>query len=402
MKILFVHRSFPGQFRYIATALTMDPNNTVVFITEDDKNQIEGIQKFIYTPDYKNSKKCDPYLFEYENAVIHGQAAASIALAMKQQGFVPDIIYGFASWGSEMFMKDIYPDVPMITYLEWYGNPKGADIGFGGKTLSEDERANLRCNNSAILTSLCAADAAISPTQWQKQQFPKEFQDKIKVIHDGIDIGQYFPDDNAKFIIKDKNLELTAKDEIITYGTRGMEPYRGFPEFMEAVEKLLVKRPNAHFVIAGDDKVYYGEKLPKGTYKELMLQKLKLDMNRVHFVGTLSFPDYAKLLQVSSVHVYLTYPFVLSWSILDAMATGCCLVASNTAPVLEVIKDNYNGLLVDFFDVDQLVKKIEYALENKEKIKEIRKNARQTIIDKYSLEVTLTQQVEFIYSLIKA
>ena len=369
MNILFLHRSFPGQFRYLAAALAVDPTNTVVFITEDDKNQIEGIQKFVYAPDYRNSKKCDPYLYEYEDAVIHGQAAAGVALALKKQGFTPDIILGFASWGSELFMKDIYPDVPLLSYFEWFGNPEGADIGFDGRTLSEDERANLRSNNFPLLASLNSCGAGISPTNWQKMQFPKEYQDKIKVIHDGIDVGLYMPDDDAKFVIKDKNLELSTKDEVITYGTRGMEPYRGFPEFMEAVEKLLVKRPNAHFVIAGDDDVYYGDKLEKGTYKELMLSKLKLDMSRVHFVGTLPFVEYAKLLQVSSAHVYLTYPFVLSWSILDAMSAGCCIVASNTAPVLEVIEDNNNGLLVDFFDVNQLVEKIEYALDNKEKMK---------------------------------
>ena len=400
MNILFLHRSFPGQFRYLASALSLDPANTVVFITEDDKNQIEGIQKFVYTTDYSNAKKCDPYLYEYEDAVIQGQAAAGVAMNLKQQGFVPDIIVGFASWGSELFMKDIYPDVPLLTYFEWFGNPEGADVGFDGQVLTEDARANLRSNNFPLLASLNVCDAGMSPTHWQKKQFPKEYQDKIKVIHDGIDVGLYVPDDNTKFMVKDKNLELTAKDEVITYGTRGMEPYRGFPEFMQAVEKLLVARPNAHFVIAGDDNVHYGEQLKSGTYKELMLGKLKLDMSRVHFVGTLPFAEYAKLLQVSAAHVYLTYPFVLSWSILDAMSVGCCIVASDTAPVTEVIEDDYNGLLVDFFDVNQLAKKIEYALDNKEKMKEIRANARQTVIDKYSLEVTLPQQIQYIYSLL--
>lgn len=392
MNILFIHRSFMGQFKYLATVLSLDPNNNVTFLTEDDEYQVQGINKVVYRA------KCKPsgnlYLENYEAALERAHIAARKAEELKKQGFKPDIIYGFAGWGSAMFIKDVFPDVPFIAYCEWYLNPTGANIGFDGTELSLEEKERLRCNNAHVLTTLAAADAGISPTHWQKAQFPKEFHHKISVIHDGVDTGLFMPDENVKFIAN--NIEFTRQDEIITYGTRGFEPTRGFPQFMEAAEKLLKKRPNAHILIAGDNKVHYSSQ-KNVDYKALMLKNLDLDMSRVHFVGTLPYNEYKKFLQVSSAHIYLTYPFILSWSIMDAMSAGCCLVASNTAPVLEVIEDNYNGLLTDFFNVEQLVEKIEYALNlkigKKEEMQKIRQNARQSVVEKYDLAKVVPQQI---------
>lgn len=400
MIILFLHRNFPAQFKHLATLLAKDPNNVVLFITKTNDTEIDGVVRLTYEPQQPVSENCHEYLKCYEEAIIHGQAAANIAGALKMKGIIPDIVFGF-SWGPPMFIKEVFPDVPFLCYFEWFGKTKDSVFDFNSKVLSEDQKARIKCNNSHVLMDLYNCDAGICPTNWQKKQFPVEFQDKIKVIHDGIDTELCKPDDDAIFLIKDKNLELSAKDEVITYATRGMEPYRGFPEFMEAAEIILKKRPNAHVVIAGANAVCYSPKLQQGTYKELMLNKLKLDMKRVHFVGTLPFDEYIKLLQISSVHVYLTYPFILSWSILEAMASGACVVASNTAPVVEVIKDNYNGLLVDFPNVNQLVEKIEYALDNRDEMKEIRNNARQTIINNYNLSKLLPQQIDFINSLIR-
>lgn len=397
MKILFMHRDFPGQFKYIAPVLAQNPQNLVMFITSDDKiPTMPGINKLVYKiPEIAGSL----YLKECETAVLHAQATANIAISMKNKGIKPDIIYAH-SWGPAMFMKDIFPDVPLLCYFEWFDNAQGGAVGFDGNLPSIDYRETIRANNAYKLIELCACDGGISPTEWQKSQFPKEFQNKIKVIHDGINTDICKPDENAKFLVRDKNLELTAKDEVITYATRGMEPMRGFPQFMEAVNTLLKKRPNAHFVIGGNDKVCYGEPLKSGTYKELMLNKFKIDLNRVHFVGGLDYDEYLKLLQISSVHVYSTYPFILSWSILEAMSVGCCIVASNTAPVVEVMQDNFNGLLFDFYNLEQLVEKVEYALDNKDKMKKIRNNARQTVIEKYELKNLLTKQIEYIINLI--
>lgn len=400
MKILFVHRGFPGQFKYLAAALTLDPNNEIFFLTEDEIGSINGVNKIVHKVKTGTHEAYNSYSKNYDIAIERALETAEQAEILKNNGFKPDIIYGFSGWGSSMFIKDVFPDVPFICYCEWYLNPEGAHLGFDGTKLGLKERAKLRCDNAHVLTTLALCDGGISPTHWQKSQFPKEFQDKISVVHDGVDVGLFEPNKDVKFIIKDKNIELTTKDEVITYGTRGLEPTRGFPQFMEAVAKLLKKRPKAHFIIAGEDIVCYSHKTT-GTYKKQMLKQFDIDLNRVHFVGTLPYNDYAKFLQVSSCHVYLTYPFVLSWSILDALSTGCLVVGSNTAPVTEVIEDNFNGLLAEFFNVNQLVEKIEYALENKDRMEEIRKNARQSMLDKYDLIRTVPQQIRFLQGFIK-
>lgn len=390
MNILFLHRSFPAQFKYIASELAKNKDNRVVFITNSETYEIEGIEKILYHPESTGINEANPYLKGYTVAVNHGQAAAKEAQKLKEQGFMPDIIYGHSGWGVTLFMKDVFPDVPLICYFEWFANADGADTGFGGVEIDETQRSGLRCSNSQILIDLYSCDAGISPTEWQKSQFPKEYHSKIKVIHDGIDIEFFKPDKNAEF------LGFNTKDEVITYGTRGMEPYRGFPQFMQTIEILLKKRPNLQVLIAGEDKVCYRGRLEKGTYKELMLEKFDLDLNRVHFVGALPYVDYLKMLQISSAHVYLTVPYVLSWSVLEAMACGCCVVASNTAPVLEVIQDNYNGILSDFFDINQIAQKIEYALDNKDKMQEIRQNARKTILENYNLKKLLPELTRFL------
>lgn len=404
MKILFLHRSFPSQFKFLAIALSVDPNSSVMFITNDKETELDGITKYVYDVPDQGASDCHPYLKSFERDILHGQAAAKVALGLKKQGIKPDIIVGH-SWGTSLFIKEVFPDVPFICYFEWFNKTENSIADFDGKEPTAiktiNEKAMLKCNNTRVLADLCNCDGAMSPTNWQKSQFPKEFQDKIKVIYDGVDTHLCKPDENASFLIKDKNLTLTAKDEVITYATRGLEPIRGFPQFMEAVEKLLVSRPNAHFVIAGKDAVTYGQKLEKGTYKELMLSKFNIDLKRVHFVDKLPYEEYLKLLQISSVHIYLTYPFILSWSFIDAMSVGCCIVSSKTPPVMEVMEDNKNGLLVDFFNVGELVNKVEYALNHKAEMQVLRNNARQTIIEKYSMDICLPEQIMYIFSFLK-
>lgn len=397
MKFLFSHRNFPAQFRHILLELAQDPTNEIVFLTGTQNNiEIKGIKKVVYKLKREVPKNCHRYLRQYEEAVIHGQSAAEAAIKLKQQGFIPNVIYAH-SWGNSMFLKDVFPDTPQLNYCEWYYNAKGADIGFNGEIINEDRLALTKCKNAQLLIDLVNCDKGICPTQWQKAQIPKEFHNKIEVIHDGIDTDYFVPDENAVLKIPNTNTELSAKDEVITYATRGMEPYRGFPQFMEIAEKLLKLRPNLHVVIGGEDRVCYGPKPKNGSFKEILLNKLDLDMSRVHFTGGLPYGEYRKLLQISSVHVYLTYPFILSWSLLEAMSIGCSIVASKTAPVEEVIKHNENGLLVDFYDIDEFVKQINYLLDNPQE--NLRKNARQTIVDNYDLKKLLPQHIEILKSL---
>lgn len=249
MKILFLHRNFPGQFKFLALALAKDPANEVCFLTNNTATKTTAkINKIIYKLKRKVPNNWNRYLRFYEEAIIHGQSVAEVLIQMKNQGYKPDLIYGH-TWGCTLFVKDIFPDVPLICYFEWFYNAEGADVGFDGKTVDIDTRAKLQCKNSHLLLDLVNCDYGISPTEWQKSQFPKEFQHKIRVIHEGIDTEICSPDENAEFKFKGKG--FTRKDEILTYVTRGMEEYRGFPEFMKAVEKLQKIRPNLQVIIGG-------------------------------------------------------------------------------------------------------------------------------------------------------
>lgn len=402
MKVLFSHRNFPAQFRHILVELAKDPSNEIVFITgTPNKYAIKGVQKYVYKLKRQIPKNCHRYLRQFEDAVIHGQAAAETAISLRNNGFIPDIIYAHP-WGNSMFLKEVFPETPFLTYAEWYYNPKDTDVDFNQKKLSVDTLALIKCRNAHLLLDLESCNKGIAPTYWQKSQIPHVFQHKIEVLHDGIDTDFFSPNTHVCLKIPGTNIELNYKDEVLTYATRGMEPYRGFPQFMEIAEILLKKRPKLQVVIAGEDKVCYGAQLRNTTYKKFMLEKLHLDMTRVHFTGGLPYTEYKKLLQISSVHVYLTYPFVLSWSLLEAMSCGCCIVASNTAPVKEVIKNNDNGILVDFYDINGFVEKIEYLLNNKNETSSLKIAARKTILQNYNLKKCLPQHVKFITNLAKS
>lgn len=400
MNYLFLHRNFPSQFRYIVESLAKDPNNNVVFIAHDAECLIDGVKSYRYDTKRKIPDNSHRYTKFYEESIIHAQGTAEIAITLKQQGFIPDIICGH-SWGPTMYMKDIFPDTPLLCYFEWFYNSKNSDFDFKKKNAYVDELAKLRSRNAPFLIDLYSCDAGISPTQFQFKQIPKDFHSKIKVLHDGIDTDFYSPDDHAKFLIKDKNLVFTKQDEVVTYGTRGMEEIRGFPEFMEAASILLKKRPNLHIIVAGKDRVVYGTPLKDTTYKTIMLEKLDFDMNRIHFVDSLPYNEYVNLLRISSAHIYMTYPFVCSWSLPDSMSCACPVIASRTPPVMEFIEDKKEGLLFDFFNIDEQVEKIEYALDHKDEMKQIRQNARKKILTNYDLKNILPQQIEYIHSLIK-
>ena len=401
MKFLFSHRNFPAQFRHILIELSKDPSNEIVFITGTKNDvKIPRVKKYEYKLKRKVPENCHRYLRTFEEAVIHGQSAAEVAIKLKNKGFKPDVIYAHP-WGNSLYLKDIFPDVPLINFCEWYYKSENSDIDFSGEQINEDRKAKTRTMNAQLLLDLVSCDKGICPTNWQKSQFPKDFHHKIEVLHDGIDTDYFIPNPDAVLKIPNTDIKLTAKDEVVTYATRGMEAYRGFPQFMEMAEKLLKLRKNVHIVIGGEDRICYGPKLEKGSYKQIMLNKLDLDMSRVHFTGGLPYMEYKKLLQISSAHVYLTYPFVLSWSMLEAMSSGYCVVGSKTPPVQEVIEDNKNGLLVDFFNIDELTDKVEYALDNQDKMAEIRENARNTIIEKYDLKKLLPRHIEILKSTAK-
>jgi glycosyltransferase involved in cell wall biosynthesis len=396
MKILFLHPNFPAQFRHLAVTLAKDKNNQIVFATKRREGELAGVYKTIYNPSREARPETHHYIRTLENAVLQGQATYRLAMQLKAQGFIPDLIYGHSGWGPTLFMKDVFPQTPLLCYFEWFYHAHGSDADFDPQEpLTPDDEARIRLKNTPILIDLYSCDRGLTPTNWQRQQFPPEYHSKITVLHDGIDTSFFQAKPGTKLVLPSIQLDLSHASEIVTYVARGMEPYRGFPQFMEAAAILQQRRPHCHIVVVGEDRVAYGRSLPDGkTYKQLMLEKLPLDLSRLHFTGNLPYAQYLKVLQASSVHIYLTRPFVLSWSMLEAMAAGCLLVASHTPPVTEVIEDGVNGLLVDFFSPQEIAARTEEALDNPEKMASLRSKARETIQERYDLAKLLPQHLQ--------
>ncbi|MEO1444693.1 MAG: glycosyltransferase, partial [Cyanobacteria bacterium J06635_11] len=348
----------------------------------------------LYGASREPSQQTHFYVKPLEQAVLYGQGAYRSLIQLKnKENFYPDVIYAHSGWGPGLFVKDLFPKADYLCFFEWFYNAHGSDVDFDpAEPVTDETEARLRIRNATILIDLYSCDRGLSPTRWQHQQFPSEFHNKLSVWHDGIDTDFFKPDPNAKLVIEPSApiacpspLDLSEVDEIITYVARGMEPYRGFPQFMKAVELLQKRRPNCHVVVVGQDRVAYGQTPIDKSHRQQALDTLDLDLSRLHFTGLLSYPKYLKVLQASSVHVYLTRPFVLSWSALEAMSVGCAVVGSSTAPVEEIIQDGVNGLLVDFFEPERIVERIVEVLEHPNRMQEMRTRARQTIVDKYNL-----------------
>lgn len=403
MRFLFLHSSFPGQFLHLAHYLGVNGNQVAFLTKSEDQGDLPSVRRFVYKPERNVSPHTHHYLRNLERAVLEGQSAYQTAAKLKEQGFVPDIIIGHSGWGPTLYMKDLFPKSPLLCYFEWYYRAYGSDSAFGpNEHLSADDECRIRTKNGPILLDLYSCDAGISPTYWQHRQFPLEYASKIRVIHDGINTDACKPRVGGKMILPQIGLDLSEAREIVTYVGRGMEPYRGFPQFMQAVAKLQQRRPQCHVVVVGGEGVFYGSPLPDGkTWKDKMLDELPLDRQRIHFTGYLNRPDFLTMLQASTVHVYLSRPFVLSWSMLEAMSCGCTLVASATPPVQEVVNDGVNGLLTDFFDSGKLADRIEEALDDERLRRGLAHRARETILDRYDLRRQLPRQLDLVQQIIE-
>lgn len=364
---------------------------------ESNKQQFD-LQRVNYKPHREPTSGIHPSLVATERAVIMGQAAYKALLPSKEKGFRPDIILSHSGWGGNMFLKDLFPDSKLLTYYEWYYHSRDSDGDFlRDEPYDPNGQMRMRMKNTSILQDLAAMDWGQCPTKFQHGKFPDIFRDRISVLHDGVDTNYFVPAQNAKVTIGDTT--LTADDEVITYVARGMEEYRGFPQFMAAVEKLQKLRPKLHVVILGNDRVAYGAEREDGkTFKEWALETFELDQSRLHMPGLQPLETFRSLMQITSAHVYLTVPFVLSWSLLEAMSAGALIVGSDTEPVRELVEDGVNGLLVDFFDVDAQVEKVCHVLENKTDYEPLKTQARRTILDKFSVKDLLPKYWKLIQS----
>jgi glycosyltransferase involved in cell wall biosynthesis len=390
MRVLIVHTNFPGQFVHVAKALADDPRHEVLGV--GDARNLKGrpevhprIRRIAYESPRGAGADIHAYLRDYENHVRRGQAVLRLLLQLKASGWSPDLILAHPGWGEGLFLKEAFPEARVIQYFEYYYGSPGGDVAFDPEFAATlDDFARVRIKNSTQLVSLMASDLGVSPTQWQKSCFPAILHERLQVAHEGVDTAVVRPDPLAWVKVKDHTFRLG--DELVTYVARNLEPYRGFHAFMRALPRLQALRPKAHVVIVGGDGVSYGRRPPEGmTYRQIYCTEMadRVDWSRVHFAGKLPYRDYLRLLQVSAAHVYLTVPFVLSWSMLEAMAAGCVIVGSATAPVQEVITHGENGLLTDFFDPDAIARTVAQAIE--EQPVGLREAARRTVVERYDL-----------------
>lgn len=402
VRTLLVHPNFPGQYAHLAPALAARPGARVAAISARRVPVPDGVDLRVYeAPERQDPSR---YGRHFDNAARRAERAAALALDLRRDGFAPDVVLAHIGWGDALFLKDVFPDARMLLYGEFYYSALGADVGFDppGEPVTVQDAMRVRAMNAPMLSAMAAADWAVSPTRWQRDRFPAWFRARTSLLHDGVDTALCAPDPSAAFALPDGTV-LRPGDEVVSYVARGLEPYRGFPTFMRALPAILAARPAARAVVVGGDETRYGREPPGGgTWREAMLREVGggLDPARVHFTGRVPHPALRALFRVAAVHVYLTVPFVLSWSVLEAMAIGALVVGSATPPVEEVIADGKNGLLVGFHDPDALARRVVEALADPARFDPLRRAARRTVAERYDLaRVCLPRQLGLVDAL---
>jgi len=415
MNILFLHQNFPGQFKYLAVNACQrvaSVGGKVVCLGVEKSGQAyaraNATESNLTYIQYKymrsSSKNIHPWLQDSESKLIRGESCAAVCHELKKAGFQPDIIIQHSGWGEGLFLKLIYPDIPILSYQEFYYRTKGTDFDFDPEFQGQHtwkDLAKLQAKKASQLLSLEQATWNLTPTQFQKETFPKAFQNSFSVIHDGIDCNTIdsIPSE-PHFEIESCKLEIRESDKVATCVMRSIEPYRGCHTLIRSIPYLQqLNDPSLQLIIVGNTStISYGSPCPEGSWKDYFLKEIdgSYDPSRVHFVGNLAYQDLIKLLKRSNAHIYLTYPFVLSWSLLEAMACRCAIVGSNTAPVREAIADEQTGLLTDFFEPAQLAEQVTRLLTNPDLASKLGNNARKLIEEKYALSRCLPQQMALI------
>ena len=416
MNILFIHQNFPGQFKFLAPALVKQGHRVLAMtMQKTEAKNWQGVELVNYKAARGTTPNVHPWVSDFETKTIRGEACFRAALSMKADGFTPDVIVAHHGWGESLFLKDVWPNAKLGIYCEFFYPPSGADVGFDPEFPETDpgDVCRLRLKNLNNLLHFEVADAGISPTVWQASTFPESFRKKITVVHDGIDTQVVCPNSAVTLNLKKSDgsdIALSKKDEVITFVNRNLEPYRGYHTFMRALPQILEARPNARILIVGGNDVSYGARPDKAKYgsdhwKDIFIQEVRhkisdANWQRVHFLGHVPYQYFIPLLQLSSLHVYLTYPFVLSWSLLEAMSAGCAIVASDTQPLHEAIRPNETGKLVNFFDASALTREVCTLLDNPAERERLGANARSFAQSHYDLQsVCLPAQLKWVESL---
>jgi glycosyltransferase involved in cell wall biosynthesis len=390
MNLLIVHQNFPGQYRHLAAALVAR-GDRVVAIGGPAAKPLKGLSLHRYDPMPAGGvPPCHSWVGDMQTKVLRAEAVAAQIEALQNKGLKVDLVIGHPGWGELLAIKDVLPGVPVLHQLEFFYQLEGADTGFDPEfsQASWRSQACLRLRRAPQLLSLEDLDWGLAPTRWQASTAPLAYRDRISVIHEGIDTTQTAPRQGAVLHLKKAGLTLRPGDEVVSFVARNLEPYRGIHCFLRMLPLLQQLRPQARVVIVGEEGVSYGAPPPGGgSWKRLLLQELsgKLDLSRIHFVGRVPHPLLHELFRVCACHVYLTYPFVLSWSLLEAMACAAVVIGSATAPVQEVIESGRNGLLVDFFDLEAMAQTIAAVLADLQRFSSLGPAARQTVVEHYDL-----------------
>ncbi|MCW5624384.1 MAG: glycosyltransferase family 4 protein [Burkholderiales bacterium] len=388
MRVLLIHQNFPGQFKHLARHLHADPAVELLAIGRKTAPGLPGGPGFMaYDLAREPGKETHKYVRSIESAVLYGQAVVRVLLELKRKGWKPDVVLAHLGWGEALYVKEVFPDTRLLGLCEFFHHAAGVDLGYDPEfPATIDDRLRVRTGNGHVLVSLESTDVGISATPWQRSLFPTVFQPKIEVVHEGIDVDQVVADPAATLRLPDGTV-LRAGDRVVTYVARNLEPYRGFHVFMRAARRILERVPDCHVVFVGGDNVSYGRR-PKGAahWREKMLAEVPLDPGRAHFLGWVPYDTYRKVLQVSAAHVYLTYPFVLSWSLLEAMSASCLVIGSRTPPVAEVVEEGRTGLLVDFFDVDGIADRVVEALVAPGRFAPLRRAARDFVRARFDVD----------------
>ena len=356
MRVLVVHQNFPGQFGHLVAEWAKRPGWDVRGLGSPSAPGLARFERLTrYSLHREGHSEQHRYLRQMESAVLHGQAAARAMLALRKEGFVPDVILAHPGWGETLYAKDVFADARLIHLCEWFYSAQGADLGFDPEfPMTFDDRARIRTWNALHTLNLSQCDLGIAPTRWQKSRHPEIFHSRLMVQHEGVALEELHPNASAS-VVTPNGARLGAGDPVLTYVARNLEPYRGFHVFMRVLERVQAAHPTCQALIVGGDEVSYGGR-PKDAvnWREHMLGQVKVDPQRTHFLGRIARTEFVRVLQVSAAHVYLTYPFVLSWSLIEAIACGAPVIASDTAPVQEVATAGLKMRLCDFFDAEAI------------------------------------------------
>ncbi len=393
MKYLFVHQNFPGQFLHIARHLAASRENDVVFVTEPNQNHLSGVRKVPYVVPPPGAITTHVIARDLDAAGRRAETVAVTAARLKALGFEPDIIIGHHGWGELLNLPDVWPNAPLLGYMEFYYHIEDVDVGFDPEFPTPvADYPRIRAKNATNLLALNLGQHGFTPTRWQLSTYPAWAQERITLLPEGVDLEACKPDPESRrqeLIIGGTKIGRTEK--LVTYVARDLEPYRGFHVMMRALPHMLRARKDIRIVMVGGDSVSYGAPPPRATWRELMCEELgkKLDPKRVLFPGRVDYQTYLRLLRRSDAHVYLTYPFVASWSLRESLAAGCAVIGSDTQPVREFIEDGCDGVLTPFFDPKGLAQRIQQVLEDTALSRRLREGARKYAERHLSLADTL-------------